>query len=234
MPVHLGAVDTHSGVLALFGLDFLQLADPSERTATSVPRVVVTRDDESWGLEVDRLRETSLAIHGERSSARFGIWDRVVIQLGSRACTERRQVGEVLSVTGCFVVIDPAIAEQLRGPTTTADVACWGSQAARIADGLGLDKLRPDTYGYREVPIETAPALEQRIHAAAAYGVQVATYPRTQGYLLERQLDAADSAVATIGTQRVAAFRAHQDGSWPVFAELAHDGSLLALAISFV
>jgi len=232
---HLGDVDSRSGALIIHGLDFLQLADPGDRVATAVPRVMVTSDPDSWGLRVEQLPETSFAVHGERSTARFGIWDRVTIRFATGGCTERRQVGEILSTAGCFVVLDPAITGQLRGPSTHADVACWGSSARRIAHRLGLEQLGPDTYGYRNVPIDAAPALERRIRAVTSSWqvARVTTHPRTEGYLLQHQLDTADATVATLGPQRLVAFRAHQDGSWPAFAELAHDGTLLALAISF-
>jgi hypothetical protein len=228
----LGRVETRTRRLLIYGLDYLEMGSgPFAIGATALAGVLEIRDAESWGVAIEEV--DAVDVWGVRSPDPLRIWDRIEVRLGRGAPTARAPIGEVLSTSGHVVIADLASAPAFGVAAPEADVVCWGSDAARIARELGLEPIGAARYARSGVSVEVAAALERQIlsEKRAWSGLEVAIRPHTPSYLLQKRLDESGASLARVEGRTVVGFKAHQDGSWPIFADTADGGALLALRI---
>ena len=228
-----------SGALLIVGLEALGERDLEREPVDGIGAAGRIRTPELWGVWM----ETSGAVEVHASPADVGHrrWERLSVRVEGRGQPQRTlALGEVLADSAVVLLMDPAAMCCEVDESELVDVRFWGSHGAKVAKKLRGEGCRDlDTaagvFGWRDVPHGAASRLLGEVQGATRfwYGLRSEITRHTPGYLVERALGQSAGALLTLGGERVAAFRVHQDGSWPVMALLHGDGRVVGLEVDF-
>ncbi len=187
-------------------------------------------------------RERVLAVHAVRvGEGRWAdLWDHVAIAVSDAPIASSTVIGDAMVDFARVLLIDEYIADEWlhsRSIDGRADFVFWGRDAADMAGELGAPDLGEGQYGWRDLDVDTvirhgtaAEALKEardfklatdfRPHSHHWQALEAARAAPTQS----STIDVADARVCLFFTR-------WGDGLFPVFLDLAADGSIVQVRI---
>jgi hypothetical protein len=196
-----------------------------------------------WACAVGGVpRDRELRVTGERMppGPDAGRWRRVLIRAGDAPVATSEKVGDVMVdharlLAGCADGLGSWVHE--RSLDGKADFVFWGRDALRAAAKVGAPRLEEDLFGW--VNLETAEAARKGHeveNVRSRDGLKFATdfRPHSHNHVLLRQVRASktESGEVALGNSTVCGFATTWgDGVYPVYRDLAGDGSLVRIRV---
>jgi hypothetical protein len=169
-----------------------------------------------------------------------GRWKRVTLEVSTFPVAKSENIGHVMVDYARLAV---ACADGLGGWSHEepldgrADFVFWGLDAAKVAHTIGAPRLEDDQFGWENLDVYEAAARGQDVEKVRAQDdLKFATdfRPHSHNYELLRQVrvSTTESGVVAIGAAKLCGFATTWgDGIFPVYRDLAKDGSLVQVRI---
>lgn len=149
------------------------------------------------------------------------------------------ELGVVMVDWARLMVVDPTVMSLWRHEKASdglCDVAFWGRDAAEAAGAVGAQSLTDDVYGWPNLPLESLPPEVERLQAWRVENpekiIRTDVRPHSHHWEILTQAAQGEGGTITLGDALVTGFFSNWgDGAFPVFADRAADGSLVAVRI---
>lgn len=200
-----------------------------------------------WGVAVRGVPAGSeLQVLGRRmdpAGPDAARWHAVWVQCGSAPVAQSHEAGYVLVDEARLLFCDPQVLGGWRSDEPIdglADVAFWGGDELAVAKQMGARPIDPSGddhgYGWTGQRVDDALALVRQLEALKAEGLRFAFDYRPHDdhhrLLTQARSSTTESAVIEVGGESVTGlFTTWGDGAYPVYRDVAADGTLVAVRV---
>jgi len=172
-----------------------------------------------------------------------GRWRSVWVECGQATPVDAVEAGYVLVEEARLLFADPQVLGRWRANDPAvglADVVFWGRDETAVAEQTGASTVDDggDTpiYGWVDRPLVEAVELLQRLEALRSDGLRFATdlRPHDDHHRIlgqARRTDKGSGVIDVAGQPVTGLFTSWGDGAFPVFCDLAADGSLVRVRV---
>lgn len=187
-------------------------------------------------------KDKELPIHGERMAGGpyTDRWRHVFVQVNDMPIDRSEKLGDVFVdfarlMFACADGIGTWVHEEPMDGK--ADFVFWGLDAEKAAQKAGAPRLSDTDFGWTNLEVTTAAEKGVQVEEIRSRdGLKFATdfRPHSHNYELLKQIRASttESGIVSLGTSKACGFSTTWgDGIYPVYRDLARDGSLVRLRI---
>lgn len=200
-----------------------------------------------WGVAVRGVpSDRALPVLGQRMDAGgpdAGRWRSVWVHCGGGTAVDAIEAGYVLVDEARLLFADPQVLGGWRTNEPVdglADVVFWGRDEIAAAERLGAapidDGGDKPIFGWLDQPLDEATALVERVEALRADGLRFAVdiRPHDDHHRLlaqARRAPTGSGAIDVAGQTVTGFFTSWGDGAFPVYRDVAADGSLVRVRV---
>lgn len=166
-------------------------------------------------------------------------WREVSVVFSDAAVASSEEVGQVVVDCARLMFVDAVALDRWRDDDSLdgkADFVFWGRDAAQLAAAIGADEL-DEGFGWRDLDVDECVRRgteAERIKEERGWTLATDYRPHTHHYavLAQARGSATESGVLDLAGSRLCMFfTTWGDGVFPVFRDLAADGTLVRLRI---
>ena len=201
-----------------------------------------------WGVAVRGVpRAQRMKVFGTRMDPQgpdAGRWHSVWVECDEREPVSSREVGYVLVDEARLMFADPSALNAWTTDETLdglADLAFWGRDAAGVAQQVGADVLHRNgehqTFGWADLPVEEVVELGEQLVAlqqdpSRKFVMDFRPHDDHHRLLTLAWASPTESGSISVGGVDVTGFfTSWGDGAFPVFRDVAEDGSLCRVRV---
>jgi hypothetical protein len=193
-----------------------------------------------WGVAVRGLPAGSLRVLGERMEpgADQQRWHSVWVECAEGVLAETLEAGYVLVDEARLMFVDPtALNSWVNDEPADGlfDLAFWGADAEQVATRLAVSKLE-DEYLWTDLAVDQVRPLCDQLESLRGDGVRFAfdLRPHDDHFRVLKPMRSSATESGTIevgGALTTGWFTSWGDGAFPVYRDLAEDGTLLRVRV---